>query len=183
MTTARRLAVLAVAVILLACREEGIRPTATVQAADTADQVLVGVAHYITEAGVRRSLVEADTAYMYESGQTAELRNLTVTFYDAAGTVTSTITAREGTYIWQSGDMTARKDVVGSSPDGGRLRTSVLRYDPRARQITSDQFFTFDRAGDHLEGAGFTSDTEFRNVVVTRPRGTEGGTRLLPGQE
>ena len=184
--TARRYggpAVLALlAIISAACTEPGVRPTNTVQAADSADQILFKIQHYVTQDGVKRSLVEADTAYMYEPSQTAELRGVRVTFYNNIGAESSELTAREGTYLWQTGEMVARRDVVGTTPDARRLRTSVLRYEPHSQKISSDQFFTFDRGSDHLEGEGFTSDTDFRNVIVQRPRGAEGGGRLLPGQ-
>ena len=167
----------------VACRDEGVRPPTSGQAADTANQILFQLAHYVTELGVRRSLVEADTAYMYDPTQTAELKVLKVTFYDANGAVSSVLTAKDGTYHWQSGAMTARGNVVGTAPDGRTLRTSILRYDPITKKVASDQHFTFDRSGDHLEGDGFTSDVDFRNVVVTRPRGVEGGgPQMLPGQ-
>jgi LPS export ABC transporter protein LptC len=167
----------------LACRDEGVRPPTSNQAADTANQILFNLQHYVTELGVRRSLVEADTAYMYDPSQTAELKILKVTFYDMNGSVSSVLTSKEGTYHWQNGAMTARGDVVGTAPDGRTLRTSVLVYDPITKKISSDRHFTFDRGGDHLEGEGFSSDTDFRNVVVNRPRGAEGGgPQLLPGQ-
>ncbi|MEP7325382.1 MAG: LPS export ABC transporter periplasmic protein LptC [Gemmatimonadota bacterium] len=169
--------------LCLACRDEGVRPPTSSQAADTANQILFNLQHYVTELGVRRSLVEADTAYMYDPSQTAELRVLKVTFYDNNGSESSELTSKEGTYHWQNGAMTARGNVVGTAPDGRTLRTSVLVYEPISKKISSDQHFTFDRGGDHLEGEGFTSDTDFRNIVVTRPRGAEGGgPQLLPGQ-
>jgi hypothetical protein len=91
------------------------------------------------------------------------------------------LTSKEGTYHWQNGAMTARGDVVGTAPDGRTLRTSELVYDPMGKKIRSDQHFTFDRGGDHLEGEGFLSDPDFKNVVVTHPRGAEGGgPQLLP---
>jgi LPS export ABC transporter protein LptC len=168
---------------LVACRDEGVRPPTSNQAADTANQILFNLRHYVTELGVRRSLVEADTAYMYDPTQTADLNVLKVTFYDINGAISSELTSKEGTYHWQNGAMTARGDVVGTAPDGRTLRTSVLNYDPISKKITSDQHFTFDRpGGDHLEGDGFTSDVDFRNVVITRPRGVEGAPQMLPGQ-
>lgn len=167
----------------IACRDEGIRPPSSNQAADTANQILFDLQHYVTELGVRRSLVEADTAYMYDPTQTAELKILTVTFYDMNGSVSSVLTSNEGTYHWQNGGMTARGNVVGKAPDGRTLRTSVLVYEPMSKRISSDQHFTFDRGADHLEGEGFTSDVDFKNVIVTRPRGAEGGgPQMLPGQ-
>ncbi|HEV8123346.1 MAG TPA: LPS export ABC transporter periplasmic protein LptC [Gemmatimonadales bacterium] len=168
--------------LCLACRDEGVRPPTSNQAADTANQILFNLQHYVTELGIRRSLVEADTAYMYDPSQTAELKVLKVTFYDVNGAISSVLTSKEGTYHWQNGAMTARGDVVGTAPDGRTLRTSVLVYDPMGKKITSDQHFTFDRGSDHLEGDGFTSDPDFKNVLVTRPHGVQGGPQLLPGQ-
>jgi hypothetical protein len=54
--------VLAVLVLLAACQDRGVQPTQTVVTADTADQILYGMQHSITESGIRRSFVEADTA-------------------------------------------------------------------------------------------------------------------------
>ncbi|HRZ10596.1 MAG TPA: hypothetical protein P5319_11975, partial [Gemmatimonadales bacterium] len=67
------------------CNETGARPGVLATAADTADQTLIKVRHYITRDGVQKSLVEADTAYYYEGSQSFELRVVTVTFYDADG--------------------------------------------------------------------------------------------------
>ncbi len=168
---------------LLACTESGVRPTATVQAPDTADQVLEQLSHYVTDDGVRRSHVEADTAYFYEPSQIAELRKLTVTFYDATGAQTSTLTAEQGTYRWQTGSMEARGNVVTVTPDGKTLRTSVLRYDRATDKLSTDQAFTFDNGADHLAGNSFTSDPDFQNIVVASPHGVAGEGILLPGQE
>ena len=178
------LSTLAVSTALLAaCQEKGVTPPVTQTAADSADQILFGLFHHVTEQGLKRSLVEADTAYLYDATQTAELKKVKVTFYDENGGINSILTANEGTYFQQNGAMTARGNVVGTSPDGRTLRTSELRYDPNTKKVSTDKSFTFDRGGDHLEGDGFTSDVDFRNIVVDRPRGTEGvGPQLLPGQ-
>jgi LPS export ABC transporter protein LptC len=169
--------------LLGACEETGARPTATLQAPDSADQVLEGFSHYVTNQGVRRSRVEADTAFFYENTQITDLRNITVTFYDLNGEESSTLTARRGTYRWQNGSMEAEGNVVVVSPDGRRLRTETLRYDNAANQISTDKRFTFDRGTEHLEGNSFRSDPDFRNVVTDRPRGVAGDGLLLPGQE
>lgn len=180
--TAVALAALA-ALPLVGCEETGARPTTTLQAPDTADQVLEGFSHYVTNQGVRRSRVEADTAYFYEGSQVTELRNITVTFYDARGAEGSTLTARRGTYRWQDGSMEANDNVVVVSPDGRRLSTETLRYDNATNTISTDQRFSFDRGAEHLEGNSFRSDPDFKNVVTDRPRGVAGDGLLLPGQE
>ena len=174
----------------LACTDPGARPTITLQSADTADQVLEGMRHYITENGVRRSLVEADTAYIYENTQTADLRRLKVTFFDDHGTQTSVITADSGTYLMRNGSMKARGNVVATTPDGRRLTSAMLDYDDKTNTISSELPFTYDRADEHLVGNGFHSDPDFKNVVTQQPRGGQrtgnpgkpGGGILLPGQ-
>jgi LPS export ABC transporter protein LptC len=165
-----------------ACEDPGARPTTTIQAPDSADQVLEGFSHYVTNSGIRRSRVEADTAYFYEGTQITNLTNPKVTFYDLKGAESSTLTAKRGVYRWQDGSMEASDNVVVVAPDGRRLATERLRYDNGSNQISTDLHFTFDRGEEHLEGNSFRSDPDFRNVVTDRPRGVAGDGMLLPGQ-
>lgn len=181
----RRSALLVALVVSAACQEKGVTPPVTQTAADSADQILFGLMHYVTEEGIKRSLVEADTAYLYDATQTAELKKVKITFYDEKGAVSSVLTANEGTYFQQTGGMTARGNVIGTAPDGRTLRTSELTYEPHSKKVSTDKTFTFMRDGNLLEGDGFVSDVDFSNIVVDRPRGVEsnsGGGRLLPGQ-
>jgi LPS export ABC transporter protein LptC len=171
-------------VVLSACESTGARPTTIVQAADTADQVLEGFSHYVTNQGVRRSRVEADTAFFYENTQITELKKVKVTFYDIKGAESSTLTSRTGTYRWQDGAMEADGNVVVVTPDGRRLTTETLKYDNATNTISTDKPFVFDRPGQHLEGNSFRSDPDFQNVVAEKPRGVSEGRQgiLLPGQ-
>ena len=168
------------AALASAC-DTGIKPTATISAADSADQVLVGMSHYVTNAGIQRAHVRADTAYFYSPSQTAELRNVHITFYDTRGAQTSTLTSREGTYHWRTGDMEARGNVVVVRIDGATLRTEVIRYSQTKNQVSSDRDFIFDEPTRHVEGEGFTSDPDFKIVTALRPKGT-GGKFTLPNQ-
>jgi LPS export ABC transporter protein LptC len=154
-----------------------------VQAADSADQVLEGFSHYVTNDGVRRSRVEADTAFYYEPTQITELHNVKVVFFDIKGAEGSTLTAQQGTYRWQDGSMEAAGNVRVVSPDGRRLTTESLRYDNATNTIMTDKQFSFDRGEEHLEGNSFRSDPDFKNVVTDRPRGVSGEGLLLPGQQ
>ena len=160
----------------------GVKPTATVTAADTADQVLIDMTHYVTNDGVVRARVRADSAFFYQNSQTAELRNVHITFYDKNGNESSTLTAREGTYHWNTGDMEGRGNVVVvGAGDGRTLRSEVMVYRQANNQVSSDLPFVFNGPGRHVEGDGFTSDPEFRNVTALRPKGT-GGQFTLPNQ-
>ncbi len=167
-------------VVLVSCGRRGAQPTATQSVLDSADQVLIGMTHYVTETGLRRAQVRADTAYFFSATQSAEMRKLHVTFYDAQGAETSTLTAREGTYHWRTQDMEGRGNVVViRKSDGGTLRTEAMRYSQTRNEVTSDSAFTFDSPTQHLKGVGFTADPDFRNVATKRLTGT-GGQLVLP---
>ena len=169
------------AVVFPAC-SGGVKPTATIQLADSADQTLIGMTHNVIQDGVQRARVRADTAYFFNAVQQAELRAVHVTFYDVMGRETSTMTAREGTFHWRTGDMEGRGNVVVvRNSDGGKLRTEVIRYNQARNQVSSDLDFTFDSPTQHLKGTGFTSDPDFKNIEAKHLTGT-GGQFVLPKQ-
>lgn len=149
-------------------------PPTTLTAADSADQVGYGVTHILTADGVRRMRLVADSAYAYLGPQRHELFGITVTFYSPDGVETSTLTAREGTYDWRTGNMEARGDVVTVTPEGNRLETSVLRYERDANLIVGPAAFRWRTPEQDVEGEAFTSDPELRNVQTTRARGALG---------
>jgi LPS export ABC transporter protein LptC len=144
--------------------------------------VLIGMTHYVTETGLQRARVRADTAYFFSATQAAEMRTVHITFYDVTGNETSTLTAREGTYHWRTGDMEGRGNVVVVTKDGRTLKSSVMRYSLGQNEVSSDKPFTFTGpGGQNIQGQGFTSDPEFKNLVAKRPSGT-GGQLRLPNQ-
>lgn len=162
--------------------DDGVKPSAIIEnAPDQSDQMLVGMSHVLTTNGVVRAKIEADTTYISSAQQVADLRNVRVTFYDAQGAPTSTLTSRTGTYHLRSGDMEGRGNVVVTTTDGRRLTTEVIRYNQAKDSVSSDQPFVFDAPDRHIEGEGFTSDPSFRDVVAIKPHGT-GGRFVLPNQ-
>jgi LPS export ABC transporter protein LptC len=165
-----------------ACEQRGVQPTATMSAADSADQVLEGFAHHVTADGVRKSRIEADTAWFYEATQSATLHNVRITFYDVRGAERSKLTARQAVYRWQDGSLDAEGNVVLIAPDGGKLESEVLKLDNKENRISTDRAFRFARGAERIEGTSLQSDPEFTNVVTNRPRGVAGKGILLPGQ-
>lgn len=153
----------------VACSGEG-QPPVTEVVPDSADQVLFGVTHHITIDGIRRVRLFADTAYFYQGTQTADLHGVRVEFYSPEGRLSSTVTSREGTYEWRTQAMEARGDVVGTSPDGRRLETSILRYDRQSERISGPNSFVFDGPDQHLEGDGFTANPDLTQIEAVGPR-------------
>jgi LPS export ABC transporter protein LptC len=166
----------------LACRDRADAAIAeVVAAADSADQLMIGLSTVMTNEGVRQALLEADTAFIYENSGRVDLVTVEVTFFTTSGVQTSVLTSREGTYNMRTGAMEARGDVVMVRTDGSRLTTSVLRYDQTANEVSSDQPFVYDAPGRHIEGEAFVSDPSLRNITTRRPRGIT-GQFTLPGQ-
>lgn len=169
--------------LVAACQRQGVRPTAARSPADSADQVMFKMDSYMSQDGVRKNYVVAETAYIYQAAQKMDLRRLKVTFFDNTGRQSSVLTARQGMYSITLGSLDARGDVVVVSTDGRRLTTPHLIYDRSAMQLRSDTIFTYVSKTEDLTGKNFTSDLEFRNVNVHQPTGKQRGKGvLLPGQ-
>ncbi len=167
----------------VACSDPGVRPRTSGQTADSADQILSKMSTRLTEGGVLRSFVEADTAYVYQNTSTMNLRRFKVRMLDAQGNLQSTLTADSGVYATYSGKLDARGHVLVESTDGRKLRTEHLIYDKTANQIKSDTTFSYESPTERGSGNGFLSDINFRNVQIDQPRGTQRGKGvLLPGQ-
>ena len=165
--------------LLAACGGRGAQPTATQSVLDSADQVLIGMTHYVTETGLQRARVRADTAYFFSATQSAEMARAPAATMSRKS---STLTAREGTYHWRTGDMEGRGNVVVVTKDGRTLKSEVMRYTQGKNEVSSDKAFVFEGpGGQHIQGDGFTSDPDFKNLVAKHPFGT-GGQLRLPNQ-
>lgn len=168
-----------------ACRDEKPIAVAPMNAmADTADQVLFGVRHNITDAGLLRAKLIADTGFVFEDGTRIELLDVNLTFFTTTGQKNAVLTSREGTYRTRQGSMEARGDVVVVSEDGRRLTTEQLRYEPNRNQITSDSAFVLtEPGGRRLEGVGFVSDPDMNNIRILSGVGGTAGAVSIPGQQ
>ena len=155
---------------LAACSDEGPPPTSSMLP-DSVDQVAYGFTTYITQEGVEIARIEADSAFHYPASQEWNLYGLRVEFRTTRGVLRSTVTAREGTYLWRTGDMEARDSVVAFTPDGRQLTTCSLGYEKATDQIIGACDFVFDAPPDrHLEGESFLADPDFRDVRAVNPR-------------
>jgi LPS export ABC transporter protein LptC len=172
------------AALAAACTDAGVRPTASTQVADSADQRLLKMTTTITSEGIRRSYVEAETAYVYQSQAITDLRRMRILFFDEQGNLKSTLVADKGLLGTYSNRLEARGNVIVTSPDGRRLTTQHLIYDKQANKITIDTAFSSEGPTGRLSGNCMESDPGFNNVSVCQPRGVQKGQGfLLPGQK
>jgi LPS export ABC transporter protein LptC len=166
----RALVVGTVVVASAACTDVGRTPpqAAGATVADSADQVLFGVRTIITDRGVQRAELFADTALTYDDNTRTDLRVVRSTFFTATGVKNATLTARRGSYNVRLGDMEARGNVIVLSEDGRKLETPQLKFDPSRNEISSDSAFVLTEAERKTEGIGFTSDPAMTNIRIFR---------------
>src|SRR5688500_12207246 len=75
---------------------------------DSADQVGFGIQFKLSEQGLSRAELEADTAFFFDDNTRIELRNIGLTFFTTTGARDAYLTSRRGTYLSRTGNMVAR---------------------------------------------------------------------------
>ncbi len=173
---------LAFAISITACRQAQGPPVIAPNAlADSADQVMFGTVANLTDRGVLKGQIRADTGYFFDDNTRLEGRVVQVTFFTETGAKNGVLTSREGTYNERTGNMQARGNVVVVSEDHRRLTTSVLNYDQARNEISSDSAFTLtDSAQRRLDGIGFISDPNMNDMRCLRAcSGTAGSLNLI----
>ncbi len=152
-----------------ACSSKKQPPVATHSPlADSADQVMYGARFNLTDKGLQRAQLQADTAYFFEDNTRIELEPVHTTFFTATGAKDAVLTAQRGTYNSRTTGMIARKNVVVVSEDGRRLTTPELRYNQQANEISSDSAFVMTEPNRRLEGIGFRSDPNMKNIQILK---------------
>ena len=175
--------VVAAALLAAACTNTSdVAVSARATLADSADQTMYGARSLLTDRGLMRAELLADTAYFFDDNTRIEMRRVHTTFYASNGAKNAVLTSNEGTYNTRSGRMEARGDVVVVSEDGRRLSSPQLRFDQARNEISSDSAFVLTEPGRRLEGVGFISDPDMNNIRVLK--GTKGttGAFQIPNQ-
>jgi LPS export ABC transporter protein LptC len=165
----RAIAFLVAGVVCAACSTKKQPPVATHSPlADSADQVMYGARFNLTDKGLQRAQLEADTAYFFEDNTRIELEPVHTTFFTATGAKDAVLTSLRGTYNSRTTNMVARKNVVVVSEDGRRLTTPELIYNQQLNQISSDSAFVMTEPNRRLEGIGFRSDPNMKNIQILK---------------
>lgn len=162
-----RLSVLALLISTVACDDKREPPVLTRSAmADSADQVMFGASFKMTDRGVDRAELQADTAYFFDDNTRIELDDVQTTFYTVSGMKDAVLTSNHGRYNTRLGNMTAYGNVIVNTEDGRRIVTPELHYNEAANQFSSDSQFVMTEPGRRIAGVGFRSDPGLKNVQV-----------------
>ena len=164
------LALSVVAVAALGACQEGTKPPISARnpLADSADQIMFGISTFITDRGLLKAQLQADTGYFFDGNSRIEVRNEKTTFFTPQGAVSAVLTSKEGTYLTARSTMDARKNVLVVTSDGKRLTTEQLHYNQSTNEISSDSAFVMTEPTRELHGIGFVSDPNLINIRVKR---------------
>lgn len=163
------LALLCSVVAAGACSSKKQPPTAAHSPlADSADQVMYGARFVLTDQGLSRAHMNADTAYFFDENTRMEFENVLTTFFTVTGAKDAVLTSRHGTYNSRTNNMIARGNVVVVSEDGRRLTTPELIYNQQKNEISSDSAFVMTEPNRRLEGIGFRSDPNMKNIQILK---------------
>lgn len=143
---------------------------------DSADHVAYGFRTNITDGGVLRAEIFADTALFMDQNTRANLRQVNGDFFGATGAKEATMVARLATFDTRSQNLEGWGDVVITSVDGRVLRTPQIRYDQRMNEVTSDSAFVLTEPGNkETRGVGFKADPNLTVVRILRFEQGRGG--------
>lgn len=174
------LALLSVAAVVGCRRDQKATVARAATTADSADQIMYKMSIILTDRGVQRAELSADTGFFFDENTRAELRVVSTTFFDKDGARSGVLTSRRGTYNTRANVMEARQNVVIVGVDGKRLMSPMVRFEQFRNQIVSDSPFVLIEGERRLEGIGFESDPQMLNVKVRKlSRGT-GASIVLP---
>jgi LPS export ABC transporter protein LptC len=176
--------VLAIAAVSAAgCSRQGSAPPVKTGAslADSAEQVMLNVRSLLTDKGIQRGEMFADSAYVFDDNTRFDLRKVRSTFNTSTGVKDGTMSADRGRYNLRQQVLEGFGNVVITTTEGKRLTSPHVRYSQANNEVSSDSAFTMVEPGRTLSGVGFRSDPQLNHLVVLK--GARGrGSFTLPGQ-
>ena len=176
--------ILAAAVALGACGRQGSTPPVAARAslADSAEQVMLKVRTLLTDRGVRRGELFADSAYVFDNGTRFELRKVRATFNTVDGAHDGDMSADRGRYNTSQQMLEGYGNAKVSAKNGRKLSSPHLRYNQAMNEVSSDSAFTaVQEDGSVMSGVGFRADPQLSRVQILK--GTSGRSSFtMPGQ-
>lgn len=165
-------AALAAFVASAACRDTTPPPVAAAAtAADSAEQIMIGVGMVLTQGGLKRGDLVADTAYTFDDQTRYVFVRPRVIFNTETGAPNGNLRADRGTYNLRTQLMEGFGGVVITSADGKRLTSPHVRYNQSLNEVSSDTTFEVVSADRVQRGIGFRADPNLTRWTCLRACG------------
>ena len=151
--------------------------------ADSAEQVMFQFSSIITNLGVSRGTMTADTAFVFHDQTLFDFRHVHVNFNTETGDPNGTMQADSGQYNMRTQVLEGWGHVVVTTTKGERLETPQLRYNQATNQISSDTSFVMTMPDKTTKrGIGFTADPNLNTIHVLRAAGGSGLVNTIPNR-
>jgi len=175
----RRVAVAALAVGIVGvvgCKKKGSAPPVAAKAtlADSAEQVLFNTHSLLTDKGVQRGEMFADTVFVFDDNTRFEMRKVRVTFNTATGAKDGVMSADRGRYNLRQQVLEGFGNVIIVTNDGRRLTSPQLKFMQGLNEISSDSAFTIIKPGSTFSGVGFKADPQLNHFQSFKAGSTRG---------
>jgi LPS export ABC transporter protein LptC len=170
-------AAIAMSVVGLAgCKKKGSAPPVAAKAtlADSAEQVLFNTHSLLTDKGVQRGEMFADTVFIFDDNTRFEMRKVRVTFNTATGAKDGVMSADRGRYNLRQQVLEGFGNVIIVTNDGRRLTSPQLKYMQGLNEISSDSAFTVVKPGSTFSGVGFKADPQLNHFQSFKAGSTRG---------
>jgi LPS export ABC transporter protein LptC len=122
----------------------------------------------LTNKGIQRGDMTADTAFVFDDQTRFVFRNVHVNFTKDTGEPNGTMRADSGQYNMRTQVLEGWGNVIITTTDGRRLTTPQLRYNQAANLVSSDTSFVLTDKDRVQTGIGFNSDPNLNRVQVMR---------------
>jgi LPS export ABC transporter protein LptC len=136
--------------------------------ADSADQVLFNAHFLLTNHGIQRGNLTADTAYILDETTRIDLRKAHVVFTTETGAPQGTMEANRGVYSTRTQVLEGWGNVIVKLVDGRTLHSPHVTFSQLTHQISSDTTYTISGKQGTQMGIGFTTNQTFRPFKCLR---------------
>jgi LPS export ABC transporter protein LptC len=183
----RRLVLMGAVIAIVAaggCKNKGSAPPvrSTSSIADSAEQVMFNIHFLLTDKGVQRGELFADTAYIFDENTRFDLRKVRSTFNTSTGAKDGVMSADRGKYNLRQQMLEGFGNVVIVTNEGKRLTSPQLKYMQGLNEVSSDTTFTLIEPGKTMSGVGFRSDPQLTHLKILKGAKAT-GSFVLPGTE
>jgi LPS export ABC transporter protein LptC len=127
-----------------------------------------------TQAGVRQWVLDSDEMLKYPDRRDVELVRVHMEFF-REGEYYSTLVSDSGTADLESRDVFVWGNVVVTTVDGRRLRTSELAYSNSDGLIRNEVYNVFDRGEDVVTGIGLEATPDLDYIEIKQDVAAEVG--------
>lgn len=154
---------------VLACGRTPEPPVSHVPSvADSAEQVMIQFSSVLTNKGVERGTMTADTAFVFDDQTRFDFRRIHVDFATPTGEPHGTMVADSGRYNMRTEVLDGWGHVVITTTKGERLEAPQLRFNQATNLVSSDTSFVLTQGDKVSRGIGFTADPGLNRINCLR---------------